>query len=436
MTESYERKRRRNLLRTLDRLGPLTPEEAQAAIQRNNFATPQRLHALALSGLVTLDPTTNSYEITEAGMARLGRGKKNAAHTSTLAAGGPTTSVAGAHPGAGVSIDAQIADLVYEMDGAEALAREVVRGEEDLPAALDTALKQGMLCPDLGSVPRRNRVRVIEEAIAAWGIRIASGPCDFCGVIAPPAKGYAARGYLSSDETGFVKRAIDGEQRTGCSFCMEYLQANENSLVLLREHIGNAVAGTRGVPMAPVVPPGEEYKGAGALRYAYPQFVPLFFEVGGEASLSPWAHIVENPALVGAIQQRADDTDARRIRTVGQRDNAAVPGIVPPIHPPRAKRTIVPPTFIPGSPTLHRNAIRAAEKRHSVEQAEFTHKNPPGHAPGGAPWTAEQKADHRAMLVRQCDELRAIDEEYFPDKPSQRFVAGEGPVLYARRRYI
>lgn len=392
MSRTEEQKRRRYLLRVLAQRGPMTLADVQNAVQRTNFATPRRLAALERFGHVQHDADTDTYEITQRGLMRIGK-KSN-----------PKNSGAGVGPGSSapapvLHIDREVDRLTVEMYGPGALALEVVKSEPDLWESLARALEDGLTPPDLLNVPPRKRMALVEDALAQWSLTTKNGPCQVCGTRVAQ-HGWDRWSYADAPTEPTFHTRENGPSPL-CAWCAEFLASH--NMLELRESVGNAIAGTFGIAAG----------GAGALRYASPKIIPLASEVG-IFSATPWGHITGSAAMVAAIQAVAAARvhPSRFVRTAAQRADIRVPGIETPLHPGlRKRREYVPPTVIRSGPS-YLQKVSAAERRHDEERAEFLRRVPPAYLPGGRPQTEAESIEWFSMLERQRRELVAIDRQH------------------------
>jgi hypothetical protein len=415
-----ERSNRKRILRYLEVHSAATRAEIEHALRMPYGPTVTRLANLERFGHIRYDHQTDTYRLTQGAALR----RKNKRTKITGAAGSSPV------PAAPVSIEDQRERIILDMEGPAGLALHLTRDEPDLWEALSAALDSGMSAPALIDLPRRKRIGAVEDALAAWQAKT-GGPCGCCGtIVAQP--GYAARSYADpEDEPGFVVRG----DRTMCDWCADYLQANDGNMLLLRERVGNAIAGTFGVTAG----------GAGTLRFASPRIIPLAEEVGVYGT-RPWSHITSSPALVGAIRRLAELRvhPSRRVRTVAQRDSVAVPGIDTPIHTAATRQASQPPTILRDG-TSYREQDRALVRRHMDERAAFLDKHPRPAVDDivgspdifdldwQSPWSA---ADQWTQLLdRQHQETIALAKQHpFLDGRKRSFsgVPGRPPATIAR----
>lgn len=409
----YDRNRRRHILRLIASRGPLTRAEVQAAMGLEYGGTVRHMTSLERFGHLAYDPESNTFNITNRGLMRMSRRNKNSPATGSGINRVDRAGVVGPTRGGGPVVNLADAEerLVWEFaqdedgTGDAALLLHILRDEVALWERAKVALAVGWPAPPMRDVPRYRRLQEVERSLDAWDQDTHPDGCSYCGTVKRPTSGYAPHSYLDNDVAAFHERK-DGT--IACRWCQEALAARGADG--LRRMVFNAVAGVVG--------------SSGVFGTKSAAAIPFAHELGTARSVEPWSHLTDThrTAMRSAATQFVHP--AHRIRTVGQRDAAAIPGLEPPIHYAPTRPDYVPPNTLSAGPS-YREKIRAAEKRHDAAQQQFKQTHPPAYLPGGAPWSDEVATKWFALLETQRRELVRIDKEHAtfgdgrprPDRP-------------------
>jgi hypothetical protein len=340
------------------------------------------LTELTAMGLAMFDPTTLTHTISPEGTRRMRRMKKR----DTTAAAEPVEPepVTVEAPLNVVNLEARADRLVYEFENDDdgAFALYVLRHEADLWERLSEALStRAFVAPSTIDVPNRKRLSVIEEALDEFEARrcsFAKG-CGACGAVVSPG-GYVHGGYLTSEAPSFHRSSTFTALCSFCSGALATMSSDE-----LRERVGMAIAGVASMPG-----PGQRY------RFSHKALVSFAHEVG-EYGL-PWGHVT--PVQRRAVELMAAQTvhPSRFIRTPGQADSIAVPGIVTKVHGASERPASVPPTILrPAGPTPAEEA-EAVNRFHEAERQAFLDEHP-------RPWSDSDA--WTALLDRQENERKS-----------------------------
>lgn len=280
----------------------------------------------------------------------------------------------------------------------EELTRVLVEEAEDpvLLKKFRQATEAGMPVPDLHDVPKYKRLQAIDDAVDNYLALVAGGPCSYCGSRRPR---YAPG---QSEEPRFTTSA--GTLRA-CEWCADAV--SDGGADHLRERVGNAAIGVWGLP-----PGGSFY------RFASPELVPFFHEVGGGDG-TPWSHITQDAHRLQKlrVQAFAKVHPSRFCRTQGDCTRVAVPGIV--TAPWTEDQIPKPPQkFIPLSrkgqalEEENRRALQALREERAQREQQTARR---------LARLAERDAEIEARLAAMSDDERAAYLETLATVPSPTY---------------
>lgn len=248
-----------------------------------------------------------------------------------------------------INLDAERDRLAEEFHGVHWQAIQTVEDDEILSEMLAHYIDDGMPVIDLATTPKHRRPQVIEETISEARAAQAGGPCDFCGTRTQRSSG-ASLGWLdSAPSTGFTLRS-DGTR--SCAWCTNFLASH--TIDEWRESVGNAVAGTMGIPVI------------GLYRYA--ALVPI----AKEAHFAGTAFGFLTEHWVKAIREQAGRVvhPKRWCVTESQARQVSLPGLQAPVWDPEWLAALSPKrVFRPLA-----DAVRAAEEEQALAERRKQHE--------------------------------------------------------------